>query len=139
MRIQTHPGQITSKFHKPALAPAATDPVAVPEPVSAGPDRGDRFAASFIGAAILGGSAAMGAFYPQARGITAAAAAGGLSGLTGAVMGAKSGSLDAFCVGGVVASFVGALSAMAGHAIGPSFAIVAGAVGGGLGYLVSAK
>lgn len=134
MKIQNCPGQITSKFQKPAVT-AVESPVIEP----AGPDKGDRFAASLIGAAILGGSAAMGAFYPQARGITAAAAAAGLSGLTGGVVGAKTGQPEALAAGGVVAALVGAISAMGGHAMGPSFAVIAGAVGGGLGYLISRK
>ena len=136
MRIQNHPGRITSKFPKPAIAPVVTP---VMEAVSAVPDKGDRFAASLIGAVVMGGSAAMGAFYPQARGITAAAAAAGLSGLTGGVVGAKTGPFENFVAGAGVASIVGALCAMGGHSMGPSFAVVAGAVGGGLGYLVSGK
>lgn len=134
MKIQTHPGQITSKFQKPAVT-AAKSPVIE----TANPDKGDRFAASLIGAAILGGSAAMGAFYPQARGITAAVAAAGLSGLIGGAVGARSAGIDGLITGGVVAPFVGALSAMGGHAMGPSFAVIAGTVGGGLGYMLSRK
>ena len=136
MRIQNYPSQITRKFQKPAQGLSKSDPSPAVKPVKAGPDTGDRLATAFIGAAVLGGSAAMGAFYPEASGVLGAA---GLSGLAGAVVGAKTGHFENFAAGGVVATIVGTLSAIGGQAMGPSFAVVAGAVGGGLGFLISGK
>jgi hypothetical protein len=131
MQIRTQTTQVSRSFTK-VSPPGRDSPNPVPSPVST--DRRDRISGGVFGAALLGGSAALGCYY-HGPGVAGAA---GLAGLSSVVLGVRADvERVGFC--GFVTAAIAAGAAAGGQAMGPGFAAVAGAVGGVLGYIVCGK
>ncbi len=136
MRIQSQTPNLPHQL--PVAVQSKDNPAPPPQEIYQPGELRSRIESAAFGAMIIGGSAALGAFYPGA-GVGGAA---GLAGIRGFALSLRSQSVDplfsAFVVGAGLAG-VAAGCAVGGESMGLGFAAAAAGLGAGLGYMTGGK